>query len=299
MSKSTNQKIAYIIGIAAIAIAALTPSLAPAQEEQAGLDLGKYRIDIAGRQRMLIQRMAKSVCFIELGQDVETHQEMLASDFQLFDASLIELRDGGGQHDIPTETDRRILAGLETVTELWTPFAAEVEAVGANNAVSDSASALVSETNLAVLKNMNDTVSLIQQEYANPHTLDMAKAVTLNIIARQRMLSQKMAKDFCYIATGNRPDERRAALAETQALFAASLGALINGYEALGIAPPPTDEISTQLGLVAEIWEPVNATITRLAEGAKPTSDEISLMATENMRLLVEMNKAVQMYVAQ
>lgn len=298
MNKSTKTRLGYVAGILALAMPAFAPSMPLAQEEE-GFDLGKYRIDIAGRQRMLTQRIAKAICFIELGHEVDLHHDMLEQDYHLFDETLHILRDGGGEKDLAPEEDRRTLEELKIVFEHWAPFAEEIETIIASNEVSEQAEEHIIEENLIMLKDMNDTVTLIEQEYANPHTLQMADAVTLNIFARQRMLSQKAAKDFCYVATSHHIEEERADLAQTHALFTASLGALINGYEPLGIAPPPTDEIKAQLDVVAEIWGPLDEIFTLVSEGEVPTPEQITLVASENIHLQEEMNKAVQMYVEQ
>lgn len=297
MKNIMKMKFKHIFGIATITLPILFPSISVAQEEEV-FDLGKYRIDIAGRQRMLTQRIAKAICFIELGQDVDMHHDMLERDYHLFDETLYLLRDGGGEHNLAAETDRRTLAELEVVFAHWEPFAAEIETIIATNVVTAEAEEHIIEENLIMLQDMNDTTTLIEQEYANPHTLQMAGAMTINIFARQRMLSQKAAKDFCYVATAHHVEETRKDLAETQALFAASLGAIMNGYEALGIAPPPSEEIEAQLEIVAEIWGPLDEIFTNVSGGSDPTQAEVALVATENIHLQTEMNNAVQLYVA-
>ncbi len=298
MNKSSKARFGCFAGIIALAMPVFTPSIVASQEEQ-GFDLGKYRIDIAGRQRMLTQRIAKEICFIELGYKVDMHHDMLEQDYHLFDEILHVLRDGGGAMDLPPEEDRRTLEELEIVFGHWEEFAEEIETIIASNEVSEEAEEHIIEENLILLQDMNDTVFLIEQEYANPHTLEMADAVTLNIFARQRMLSQKAAKDFCYVATEHHVEEERADLAETQALFSASLGAILNGYEPLGIVPPPTEAIEAQLDIVAGIWAPMETIFKNISGGGVPTAEDIELIAAENIHLQNEMNKAVQMYVEQ
>lgn len=268
-----------------------------AQEAQTEVDLGKYRIDIAGRQRMLSQRIAKEICYIELGYHVAEHHEMLETDYHLFENTLIELRDGGGQYDIEPENDRRTLVQLERVFEHWAPFKAAIEEILATDQVTVDAEEHIIEYNLIMLNDMNETVTLIEQEYANPHSLEMSDALTLNLIARQRMLSQKAAKEFCYVATEHHVKEERHELAETRELFTATLNAVINGLPALGISPPPTDEIAEQLTFVSEIWQPMDEIFVNVAGGATPAEPEVAFIAAENLHLLAEMNNAVQLYV--
>ncbi len=281
------------------AVVASTLMTAPvtlhAQSEEA-VDLGRYRIDIAGRQRMLTQRIAKAICFIELGYHIDEYHDILDADYHLFDDTLHILKEGGGEHNIEPEKDRRILLKMDEVFAHWAPFAAEIEDVLATDTVSYEVEEHIREENLIMLADMNDLVSLIEQEYANAHTLDLQNAITLNIFARQRMLTQMMAKDFCYVVSGHHIDEEIAILSDTINLFQASLDAIRNGLPAMGIDPPPNEEIAAQLEIVAEIWSDLRAIYASLEAGNTPTDEDVAFVATESLHLLVESNKAVQMY---
>lgn len=272
-----------------------TPTFA---QDEAAFDAGRYRIDITGRQRMLSQRIAKAVCFIELGHGVEMYHDYLDADYHLFDETLHVLRDGGGEFNLEPETDRRTLHLLEEVFAHWEPFAAELETILETDHIDFDVEEHIREENLVMLKDMNDLVSTIEQEYANAHTLDLQNAMTINIFARQRMLSQMLAKDFCYVVSGHHVDEESAVLEETHVLFQNSLDAIRNGLPAMGIDPPPTEEIKLQLDFVAEIWVDLDEIYTRTIAGETPTEEEIGFVSTESLHLLNEMNKAVQMYIS-
>lgn len=284
------------LSVATVTMTGFAPLPAFAQDEKA-FDPNRYRIDITGRQRMLSQRIAKSICFIELGHNVDAYHDYLDSDYHLFDDTLHILRDGGGEYNLEPEKDRRTLVKLESVFAHWEPFAAEIETILETDHISYETEEHVREENLIMLNDMNELVSLIEQEYANAHTLDMQNAMTLNIFARQRMLSQMIAKDFCYVVSGHHVEEEKAILEESHVLFQNSLDAIRNGMPAMGIDPPPNEEIKVQLDLVAHIWEELDAIYTRTIEGQTPTEEEIEFVSSESMHLLEEMNKAVQMYI--
>ena len=64
-------------------------------------------IDVAGRQRMLSQRMSKNVCLVGSGINVDAAKAELAATAQVFATSLFALRDGMVQAGInppPNET---------------------------------------------------------------------------------------------------------------------------------------------------------------------------------------------------
>ena len=270
-------KIGHALGVLAIALPVFSPMASTAQGVSADFDPGRYRIDIAGRQRMLTQRMAKAVCNIHEGHVVDMHLEMLANDYHLFSDTLNILIDGGGEHDLEPENDRRTLEELGHVLTQWARLSEIVDHAIKTGTVSE--------------------VSLIEQNCANPNTLNMATAITLNIFGRQRMLAQQSAKGYCYVASGHNNGEETANLEEARSIFSVSLDAIRFGLPEMGIAPPPTDEIAAQLGVVAEIWQGMDAVFRAAIAGTTPTEEEITFIAIESMQLQNAMNTAVQMYI--
>ncbi|PUB12072.1 type IV pili methyl-accepting chemotaxis transducer N-terminal domain-containing protein [Yoonia sediminilitoris] len=77
-------------------------------------------IDIAGRQRMLAQRMSKNVCLITSGIEVEAAREELAATIELFDTSLSALRNGLESVGVRPPPTKRIEEGLQFVVDEWT-----------------------------------------------------------------------------------------------------------------------------------------------------------------------------------
>ena len=120
--KLTSNLVSKFVGLiltTALSAPAFLPTITVAQEARSDFDAGRYRINIAGRQRMLTQRMAKAVCFIHEGFDVDMHVKMLADDHVLFTNTLDTLLNGGGKHDLEPETDRRTLEELGHVSKQW------------------------------------------------------------------------------------------------------------------------------------------------------------------------------------
>ena len=297
--KTLSKKVTNYLGLvlaALIAASVFIPSITIAQEARAEFDEGRYRINIAGRQRMLTQRMAKAVCYVHEGHEVDMHLEMLEGDYHLFSDTLDILLNGGGEHNLAPETDRRTVEELGHVAKHWAPLSEIITRAVETGVVSDEDEEFVDTHDLELLEDSNHAVSLIEQNYANPNTLNMATAITLNIFGRQRMLAQRSAKDLCYVATGLHPDKQRADLDETQGRFSISLDAIQFGLPEMGIAPPPTEEIAAQLGIVAKIWHDMDEVFLAVINGAAPTDEQITFIAFESVLLQEEMNKAVQMY---
>ncbi len=91
-------------------------------------------INLAGRQRMLTQKMTKAVLGVAEGSGSEYPAELVET-ADLFDQALAALLDGGSARygdetaTLPPATDADIRAQLQQVAELWERFRQEVEVV--------------------------------------------------------------------------------------------------------------------------------------------------------------------------
>ena len=75
-------------------------------------------INLAGKQRMLTQKMSKEALYIAKGIDVDANKASLAKTVALFDKTLKGLISGEESLGLPATTDKDILAQLQVVTDL-------------------------------------------------------------------------------------------------------------------------------------------------------------------------------------
>lgn len=256
----------------------------------------KTKINLAGRQRMLSQRMAKAACFAHLEIQPAGHFKMLDDAHTLFVQTLDGLKNGDADQGMLPENNPEIVNDLAKVAQLWAGFQTVNEEILANATISGDQLSEISQINLPVLRQMHKTVGTIEKVYGSSGEVHPALALALNVSGRQRMLSQKASKEFCLVVAGVDVETSRAALKDTVELFEASLSGLINGDAAKALAPAPTPEILAQLQLVQQLWEPLHEIFQKVVEGNEASADEVDVIATNNNSLLVEMNKAVFMY---
>ncbi len=86
-------------------------------------------IDIAGRQRMLAQRISKDVCLIAAGVNVEQSVADLASTAQLFEDALVALQTGMPDAGVKAPPNAQIREGLDVVMADWNALKPTVMAV--------------------------------------------------------------------------------------------------------------------------------------------------------------------------
>lgn len=120
-------------------------------------------------------------------------------------------------------------------------------------------------------------------------------AVAINQSGRQRMLSQKMSKEFLLVLLEVDATANRTEVSKTVKLFDSTLTRLLQGDAEVGMPTPPNDQIRAQLELVKGIWTPFR---TGLEQGLKDKPDSAALhtFAKESLHLVSEMDKAVGLY---
>jgi hypothetical protein len=186
-------------------------------------------VNIAGRQRMLSQRIAKAYVQVGMGVTPELSRRQLGDALVLFERQLTQLR-----HSAPDTQSRQSLASLE---KLWRRF--KGAAVG-------SADRKGAETLLGMdgelLAAAHELTLALQSRFG------VSKTRLVEMAGRQRMLSQRLAK--LYLARGWGIDATAAAreLGSAQVEFDGALATLRS-------APENTAEIKKELDAVALQWE--------------------------------------------
>ena len=117
-------------------------------------------IDIAGRQRMLAQRMSKNVCLIAAGIETEAARAELQGASDMFDTSLMALRNGLPDAGIQPPPNAEIAAQLDTVIAIWNEARGIVDRVLAGEALGADDLTLMYQGGNALTGNMNTAVGL-------------------------------------------------------------------------------------------------------------------------------------------
>lgn len=255
------------------------------------------KINIAGRQRMLSQRIAKSLCFATIGISVDAHMKAAKSARELFAASAKALRKGSPEMGLLPEQNPRILDALRDMSETWMLYDAVIgPAIEAGKPTIEDLRK-VQELNLNVLKMAQATVTEIENVYGNT-SMEPSLAKTINMAGRQRMLSQKSSKEFCFIRAGIDIEANKSALRSTALLFDDSIFALAFGDENLQI-PAPSIEIEWQNIDILSVWYVLNDILRVALDDGDLSEDQLQTAADINNIVLKESNRAVSMYTSE
>lgn len=239
-------------------------------------------INVAGRQRMLSQKVTKEAMAMLRG---DVKKSAVLGTAKQFERSLADLISGNPDENIPPTKEEHIKAQLNKVKNIWVKFyknLTQLVDIADQRAAAYSA---ISDTNLALLKDMNDAVFMMEQE-----GLD---ARTINLAGRQRMLSQKMAKEALLLESGEAEVEDFQA---TVSLFDKTLKGLIGGSKSLGLRSMKSPAVLSQLRRVEERWDLFRGNAENLIALVGPSAKYVNYILKNNVPLLKEMNKAVLQY---
>ena len=117
-------------------------------------------IDIAGRQRMLAQRMSKNICLMSTGLGSEAVIAELQSAADTFGASLNALRSGMPEAGVQGPPNAEIEAGLDGVISDWQSMQPLINDVLAGGQLSNDDLAVVFATANQLTGGMNAVVGL-------------------------------------------------------------------------------------------------------------------------------------------
>jgi len=124
-------------------------------------------INIAGKQRMLSQKMTKEFFSTMLfeGKQQEAYSKNLTSTVKLFDTTLNNLINGNRELELPATKDKKILDQLNYVKQLWDMFHKKILVVTyPESLLADKEDALnyVEANNVKLLKEMNKAVGMYE-----------------------------------------------------------------------------------------------------------------------------------------
>lgn len=225
------------------------------------------RIRYADRLTMLTQRVAAASCALTSDVAIEESHDHLEEAMHEMDIILEALRDGNeALHIIGPEKRKRTLHDLDELATEWKETHGAVEAILSDGHDVDSAH-VIDDHNLSLLEKAQILAADISGQYTHPYEITQAQAMLITIAGRQRMLTQKMAKDACEIWTGYHAEEGRADLIETMVIYENSLVALRDGLPAAGIMAAPNDTIRDDLNEILARWSVIKGNLELLIAG--------------------------------
>ncbi|MGR3310501.1 MAG: methyl-accepting chemotaxis protein, partial [Candidatus Brocadiales bacterium] len=125
-------------------------------------------INLAGKQRMLTQKMVKETLSLVQGSEIS---DTLKSTSNLFDKTLTGLISGDSELGLSAMTDDDIHAKLLSVQSLWKDFHEKINVVLKLSPETNKALYYINGHNVEVLKEMNRAVGMYERQSARKATI--------------------------------------------------------------------------------------------------------------------------------
>ena len=264
--------------ISTIALSANTPT-----KEQ-----GKTVINLAGKQRMLTQKMSKEALLIIKGIEIEKNRVYLQETITTFDKRLHALKEGNRALNIPKTEDKEILNLLTKEIKLWSLFKKFLNEIIIGK-VDKKILKAVEMANMPLLQIMNKIVHLYEKKYSTTLSANLAK--TINLAGRERMLIQKMTKELLLIANNIKSDVYIESLHRDGKLFHAKLDDLLKDKATI-----EEQKLTTRVADIQKLWSKYHEIIanTELSkEGIKKFNKDEKDIVEKMSKELMEMAKII------
>ena len=204
-------------------------------------------INLAGKQRMLTQKMSKEALLIAKGINSKKNQEELKRTIALFDTTLYALLDGDKRLNLPKTEDKNIRKRIKKIDKLWKVFKPFIDKIAEGKFNRTSLKA-VEMGNMPLLSTMNSVVKMYEQKYSS--VLKQNSASTINLAGKERMLSQKMTKELLLIAHNLESHSYMESLKKGGEFFKDTLFELMQDKEAMS-----NPDTAKELQAITKLWE--------------------------------------------
>ncbi|RUM66073.1 MAG: hypothetical protein DSZ05_04935 [Sulfurospirillum sp.] len=246
-------------------------------------------VNLAGKQRMLTQKMTKLALLVTLGIDKEANKKRLQQAAALYAKTLEGFAKGDSALGLEAAKSPEVVAYLKEVNAAWKPFSQNIQKIIGSGGKDTKALGYVVRHNEALLKKSHHLVQLFKKSGGKKSFMEKARLNIVDIAGRQRMLTQKMTKEKLLILAKVSPKQNDKKLHETIGQFDSALKMLVAGDASHRIPKPSNAKMIAQLRRVSGLWEKLKPIYLQKKTGKKA----LSAIVQGNPVLLKEMNKAV------
>jgi hypothetical protein len=261
-------------------------------------------INLAGKQRMLTQKMGKALLFASNNLKKKEYIADFKKSQKLFSNTLKGLLYGSKILHLEGTKLPKITAQLKVVDKLWKEhqpiLKKAIEGKEMKKAIAGLDKILV-EMNRGVF---TYTQSINRQKqrakFASLISSFMSKSNILkkrvNLSGRQRMLTQRMTKLAILVSSNIDKKENAKRLVKFSNLYNQTLIAFRDGDAQMGCIPSNSKEIKEQIAVIEKEWKPFYEKAKLIAEKKDKDGKALKYMIDKNEHLLKISNELVKRY---
>ena len=268
------------------AVLALCAAPPPALAAPAGNEahMTALRVDLAGRQRLLSQRIAAAACFVTLGVDLEDQRRILGESADLFRLGLLTLEGRNAAYGVAAADNDETRAALAEERAVWDqtePWIAAVLQGGGDR----TPLAAIAQAEPRLLATAQSVVEAIVAEQGA--ATDPARAGFVNLVARQRMLGEKITKEACFVSAGMNPLVHTGALLAARQQFVESAARIGTETDKVPSLARGAFEVQASLARASDHWHSFSALLVE-AEQGRPLDREDLYFLSGSFEMLLD-----------
>ncbi len=250
----------------------------------------KHLINIAGRQRMLTQRISKLA--IECAYKLQNNSCLdMLKDVELYNKTLRAFKKGNQNMQINAIKSAKAKEQIKEIDKIWKPFVMNVISFVKSGGKDKSSLEYILDNNIRLLKESNRLVKILQkEEFKDLTEVEKMMLYIVNIAGKERMLSQKMTKEYLEYHFLNRKESKEQMI-DSIDRFDTILDILLNGNNQLRVPKVTNLKIKKELTLIKNIWNKLKPYYLK----EQIESKKLKLLLKANPILLSKMNQTVFM----
>lgn len=242
------------------------------------------QLNVAGRQRMLTQRLAVRTCFAHRGSNVEENLKQVAADHQLFSKTLKDLRSANFSVKVQAE--------LNEVQKLWNVVGKAIDHIVKSGEVSEADHKSISNQNMKLLAKSQGVV-LAMLGGGSQNTEPSLKR-SIDATGSLRMLSQKAAKEFCLALDDGEDRKQREIMGKTMVLFQERINKVISGSADDGFPPLTNPQTVEFMQLAKQLWRSALSEMATLYLDQATSEGVIDAMPNKSNNLIKILNAGIK-----
>lgn len=254
------------------------------------------RLNLVDRQLMLNQMMAKALCYVDLRVERKTYRNQLAVSQFAFKQTLAQLKDGNPALGILPENNDTLRTAIDAMGKDQLTISSAITGWSSARWGRKLFAAKVYEVNEELNTKLSDTIEVYRNVVVDEGGLSKGAAAALLLAGRQRMLAQKISKEFCLVASGIYADEYREKLKASIAQYTATTEKFLTGDKEIGLSAEPPGEIIDKIAEVKAVYAEAEPLLNKAADGGEPTKEDAAIIAEKGDALLRHWVQAVTIY---
>ena len=261
-------------------------------------------INLAGKQRMLTQKMSKDLLFIKNGFKSKYYKSDFKKSQKLFTRTLKGLFNGSKELNLKGTKLPQIVQQLKVVEKLWSDIQPilkkSINGEDTKEAI-DRLDNILIEMNRAVVlytKSVNRQkqrlkLSSIIDSFMNRNN-QLKRLV--NLSGKQRMLTQRVTKLSILVSSNIDKEENIKRLRKFSSLYNQTLNAFKYGDKELNCIPLKGKSIDEQITVIEKKWKPFYQHIKNIANQKDKDGKSLKFVIDNNEELLKVSNELVKRY---